>query len=196
MAKRDTTYVRLCGDYNVTINPVIREDKFPLPRVEDIFAKMTGRKRFSKIDLKSAYLQMEVEETKQYLTINTHKGLLRYNRLPFGIKTAPSIWHRAMEHKLQGIPKVEVMLDDSIVTGKCDAAHLENLEPVLKRLAEKNLPINVQKCRFFLERIEYCGHETDKDGLHKTNAKIEAVQNVPRPQDVCSARGFLGLVNY
>ena len=67
---------------------------------------------------------------------------------------------------------------------------------MLKRLAEKNLRINVQKCRFFLERIEYCGHEIDKDGLHKTNAKIEAVQNAPRPQDVSSVRGFLGLVNY
>ena len=140
---------------------------------------------------------MEVEETsKQYLTINTHKGLFRYNRLPFGIKTAPSIWQRAMEQTLQGIPNVEVMLDDIIVTGKSDAAHLENLEAVLKRLAEKNLRINVQKCRFFMERIEYCGHEIDKDGLHKTNAKIEAVQNAPRPQDVSSVRGFLGMVNY
>ena len=197
VAKRDTKDVRLCGDYKVTLNPVIREDKFPLPRVEDIFAKMAGGKRFSNIDLKNAYLQMEVEETsKQYLTINTHKGLFQYNRLPFGIKTAPSIWQRAMEQTLQGIPNVEVMLDDIIVTGKSDAAHLENLEAVLKRLAEKNLRINVQKCRFFLERIEYCGHEIDKDGLHKTNAKIEAVQNAPRPQDVSGVRGFLGLVNY
>ena len=88
------------------------------------------------------------------------------------------------------------MLDDIIVTGKSDAAHLENLEAVLKRLAEKNLRINVQKCRFFMERIEYCGHEIDKDGLHKTNAKIGAVQNAPRPQYVSSVRGFLELVNY
>ena len=129
VAKRDTKDVRLCGDYKVTINPVIREDKFPLPRVEDIFAKMAGGKRFSKIDLKNTYLQMEVEETsKQCLTINTHKGLFQYNRLPFGIKTAQSIWQRAMEQTLQGIPNVEVMLDDIIVTGKSDAAHLETLK--------------------------------------------------------------------
>lgn len=62
MAKRETKDVRLCGDYKVTINPVLREDKYPLPRIEDIFAKMAGGKRFSKIDLKNAYLQMEVEE--------------------------------------------------------------------------------------------------------------------------------------
>ena len=183
-AKRDTKDVRLCGDYKVTINPVIREDKFPLPRVDDIFVKMTGGKIFSKIDLKNAYLQMELEETsKQYITIITHKGLFQYNRLPFGIKTAPSIWQRAMEQTLQGIPNVEVMLDDIIVMGKSDAAHLENIEAVLKRLAEKDLRINVQKCRFFMELIEYCGHEIDKDGLHKTNSKIEAVQNAPHPQE-------------
>ena len=101
-----------------------------------------------------------------------------------------------MEQTLQGISNVEVMGDDIIVVGKYDAAHLENIEAVLKRLAERNLRINVQKCRFFLERIEYCGHEIDKEGLHKTNAKIVAVQNAPRPQDVSSVRGFLGLVNY
>ena len=88
---------------------------------------------------------MEVEETlKQYITVNTRKGLFQYNRLPFGIKTAPSIWQRAMEQTLQGIPNVEVMLDDIIVMRKSDAAHLDNLEAVLKRLAEKNLRINVQ----------------------------------------------------
>ena len=101
-----------------------------------------------------------------------------------------------MEQTLQGIPNVEVMLDDIIVTGKFDAAHLENLEAVLKRLAENNLRFNVQKCRFFMERIEYCGHEIDKDGLHKTNAKSGAVQNAPRPQDVSSVRWFLVLLNY
>ena len=89
----------------------------------------------------------------------------------------------ATEQTLQGIPNVEVMLDDTIVTGKSDAAHLENLEAVPTRRAEKNLRINVQKFHFFMEHIEYCGHGIDKDGLHKTNAKIEAVQNAPCPKD-------------
>ena len=186
MGKRETRYVRLFGDYKVTINPVLQGDKYPLPRIGDSFAKMAGCKRFSKINFNNAYLQMEVEEdAKQYLTVNTHKGLFKYNRLPFGIKTAPSIWQRAMEQTLQGIPGVEVMLDDIIVTGKSDAENLENLEAALRRLAEKDLQINAKKCR-----------EIDHDGLHKTKAKIEAVQKALRPQDVRSLRGFLGLVNY
>ena len=106
---------------------------------ENSFAKMAGGKRFGKLYIKNVYLQMKVEEdSKQYFTINTHKGLFEYNRLPFGIKTAPSIWQRAMEQTLQGILGVEAMLDDIIVTGKSDAEHLENLEAVLRRLAERN----------------------------------------------------------
>ena len=91
---------------------------------------------------------------------------------------------------------MEVMLDDIIVTGKSDAEHLENLEAVPRRLAEKDLRINANKCRFFMELVEYCGNEIDHDGLHKTKAKIEAVQEAQHPQDVSSLRGFLGLVNY
>ena len=173
------------------------EYKYLLPLIEDIFAKMARGKRFSKIDLKNAYLimQMEVEEdSKQYLTINARKSPFKYNRLPFGIKTAPSIWQRAMEQTLQGIPGMEVMLDDIIVTGKSDAEHLENLEAVLRRLAEKDLQINAKKCRSFMERIEYCDHEIDHDGLHKTKAKIEAMQEAQHPQDVSRLRGFLGQV--
>ena len=101
-----------------------------------------------------------------------------------------------MTSLLQGIPGVEVMLDDIIVPGKSDAEHLENLEAVLRRLAVKNLRINAKNCQFLMKWIEYCGHEIDHDGLHKTNAKIEAVQKAPHPPDVSSLRGFLGMVNY
>ena len=101
-----------------------------------------------------------------------------------------------MEQTFRGIPNVKAMLDDIIVTGKSDAAHHENSEYGLKRLEEKNLRIDVQKCRFFMERVGYCGHEIAKDGLHKTNTNFEAVRNAPRTHDVSSTRGFLGLVNY
>ena len=87
------------------------------------------------------------------------------------------------------------MLDDIIVTGKSDVAHLDNRGALIKRIAEKNLQINVQKCRFFLERIEYCGHEIDNMVL-KTDATIEAERSNTRPQYVISVRAFPALVNY
>ena len=68
--------VRICGDFKVTINPVLRTVQYPLPRIEDIFSSLAGGEKFSKIDLSQAYLQMEVEESsRKLLTINTHMGL-------------------------------------------------------------------------------------------------------------------------
>lgn len=88
--KKDSL-VRLCGDFKVSVNPKLQVDQYPLPHVEDIFIAMTEGQHFSKIDLKQAYLQLPVEEaSKPYLTINTHKGLYRYNRLVFGIASAPA----------------------------------------------------------------------------------------------------------
>ena len=84
--------MRLCGDYKLTINQASPTDPYPLPLIEEIFANLSGGTLFSKLDLANAFLQLPLDdESKQYLTINTHKGLFQYNRLPFGIASAPSI---------------------------------------------------------------------------------------------------------
>ena len=113
-----------------------------MPKIEDIFANLSGGKLFSTIDLANAYQQMMVEdESKKYLVINTLKGMFRYNRLPFGIASAPALFQKAIEQILQGIPGVQSYLDDILVTGKTDEDHLSNLESVLKRLSEFGLKI-------------------------------------------------------
>ncbi|XP_062405896.1 uncharacterized protein K02A2.6-like [Sardina pilchardus] len=189
--------VRICGDFKVTINPVLKAEQYPLPRIDDIFAALGQGKRFSKIDLAQAYLQMEMDESsKKYLTINTTKGLYQYNRLVFGIASAPAIWQKAMEQVLQGIPNTQCYLDDIVITGINDDDHLANLEKVLKRLEDFGLRANKAKCEFFQDTIEYCGHKIDKDGLHKCKDKIDAVLQAPPPQNVTQLRSFLGLVNY
>ncbi|XP_035997531.1 NACHT, LRR and PYD domains-containing protein 3-like [Fundulus heteroclitus] len=96
--KKGKSELRICGDFKVSINPVLRTVQYPLPRIEDIFSSLAGGEKFSKIDLSQAYLQMEVEESsKRFLAINTHKGLYQYNRLVFGVASAPAIWQRAMD---------------------------------------------------------------------------------------------------
>ncbi|KAJ8375474.1 hypothetical protein SKAU_G00060540 [Synaphobranchus kaupii] len=132
--------LRVCGDFKVTVNPVLQAEQYPLPRIEDIFANLSGGRRFTKVDLAEAYLQMEMEEdSKVFLTINTLKGLYRYNRLVFGVASAPAIWQRAMDQVLQGVPGTQCYLDDIIVTGANDDEHLENLQKVLKRLEDYGL---------------------------------------------------------
>ena len=90
--------VRVCGDFKVSVNPVLLTEQYPLPGIEDIFANLAGGKHFSKLDLRQTYHQMEVTEaSKKFLTINTHKGLFRYNRLVFGICSCPATWQRAID---------------------------------------------------------------------------------------------------
>ena len=96
--KSDKSSVRICGDFRLTVNPVSKLDRYPIPKVEDLFAALAGGKVFSKIDLTQAYQQLPLDDaSKQYVVINTHKGLFRYTRLPFGSSSAPGIFQRVRE---------------------------------------------------------------------------------------------------
>ena len=128
------------------------------------------------------------EESKQFLTINTHKGLYRYNRLLYGVASAPSIRQRTMDQILQGIPGVQCILDDMIVTCHSESEHLENLENVLQRLQKSGLRVNLEKCEFFKNSVQYCGHEVTKEGICKTKDKIDAVLKIPVPENVTQLR--------
>ena len=187
--------VRICGDYKVTLNQAAKTDTYPLPKIEDLFTSLD--KLFSKMDLASAYLQIPLDEqSKEYTTINTHKGLYCYNRLPFGVASAPSIFQRTMENILQGIGHVSVYLDDILVTGATEQEHLENLDTVLSRLETAGMRLKRNKCAFLLSAVEYLGHKISAKGLQPTDDKIQAIRRAPAPADVSQLKSFLGLVNY
>ena len=127
--------VRICGDFKLTVNKASRLDTYPLPRIDDLYASLAGGQSFTKLDLKNAYLQIELEEeSKKYVTINTSRGLFQYNRLPFGVSSSPAIFQRVIDNVLQRIPYVCAYLDDILVTGRTDDEHLSNLDKVLQRL--------------------------------------------------------------
>ena len=111
--KSDRKSVRICGDFRMTVNPVSKLNCYPIPKTEDIFARLKRGKIFTKIDLSQAYLQLKLdEESNKYVVISTHKGLFRYTRPPYGISSAPGIFQKVMEQLLQGIPHVTVYIDD------------------------------------------------------------------------------------
>ena len=186
--------IRLCGDYKVTINPVLDVDQYPLPKPDDLFATLAGGKKFTKIDLTHAYQQMSLEEScRELVTINTHRGLYRYTRLPHGVASAPAVFQKTMDVVLQGLPKVICYLDDILVTGTSEEEHLENVEKVLQRL---NIRAKRAKCTFMGDSVEYLGHRIDATGLHTTTSKVEAISKAPQPRNVQELRSYLGLLHY
>ena len=125
--------VRICGDFKVTVNKALLTESYPLPRVDEVLSTLAGGKYFSKLDMSNAYLQLPLsDESKQYVVINTHRGLFQYNRLPFGVSSAPAIFQRSMETLLQGIKGVSVFIDDILISAATHEEHLQILEEVLK----------------------------------------------------------------
>ena len=194
---KDDGSVRICGDFKVTVNQASKLDKYPLPKIEDLFAKLQGGKSFTKLDLTSAYQQIVLEEeSRQYVVINTSRGLFRYNRLPFGISSAPSVFQRVMECLLQGIPGVVVYIDDVLITGQSEEQHLAALDETLKRMKEAGLRLKKGKCVFQAPSVIYLGHRIDAEGLHPVADKLNALQDAPSPKSVSELKSYLGLLTY
>ncbi|XP_064482871.1 uncharacterized protein K02A2.6-like [Ornithodoros turicata] len=184
--------VRLCGDYRVTVNPAITVAHYPLPLPEDVFASLSGGTHFTVLDLSKAYLQLEVDESsRELLTVNTSLGLIRMNRLPFGIASAPSIFQSVMDQITTGLQGVACYLDDVLIAGRDPHECVEQTEKVLERLRNHGIKVNSDKCQFFRSKVTYLGHEIDKDGLRPTSDKLKAIREAPTPSNVTELKAFL-----
>lgn len=187
----------MCGDYKVTVNPSLEVDQHPLPKPDDLFASLSGGQKFTTLDLKQAYQQMVLDEdSRKYVTVNTHKGLYRYTCLPFGIASAPAVFQRAMDTILQGLPHILCYIDDILITGATDEEHIRNLEEVLRRLQNHGIRVKSSKCAFLQDSVVYLGHRIDAQGLHTSHKKVEAMQLAPTPRNQQELRSFLGLLHY
>ena len=190
-------HIRICGDYKVTVNKYLDVEQYPLPKSNELFASLAGGQKFTKLDLTQAYQQMRLDDdSRQFVTINTHQGLYRYTRLPFGNASAPAIFQRTMDTILQGVPHTLCYIDDILITGESTEEHLRNLEEVLKRLRHHHIRAKQKKCFFLQDSVEFLGHCVDAQGLHTSPAKVEAIQMAPRPCNQRQLRSFLGLVQY
>ncbi|XP_061506862.1 uncharacterized protein K02A2.6-like [Anopheles gambiae] len=197
VVRKSNGTIRVCGDYSTGLNDMLQPHQYPLPLPQDIFASLATCTIFSQIDLSDAFLQVEVEEVcRKLLTVNTHRGLYAYNRLPPGVKTAPGAFQQLMEVMLAGLGGVAVYLDDIVVGGPNEEAHMKNLRAVLKRIEEYGFTIRLDKCSFQKKQIKYLGHLLDSKGLRPDPARIEAILNLQVPTDVTGVRSFLGAVNY
>nr|CDJ97482.1 RNA-directed DNA polymerase (reverse transcriptase) and Integrase domain containing protein [Haemonchus contortus] len=195
--KKQNGKLRICADFSTGLNRALQSYDYPLPIPEDIFASLNGGTIFSQIDLSDAYLQLELsEESKKKVVINTHKGLFRYNRLPFGIKTAPGIFQQVMNKMVTGLQGVATYLDDILVSGRNEQEHRENLLAVFRRIADYGFKIRLDKCTFARPEIQYLGFILDKNGRRPNPEKIKAIKNMDEPKNIVQLRSFLGMITY
>ena len=189
--------VRICGDYKVAVNKALVSDIYPLPTTEDLFASLAGGKVFSKLDLTNAYQQLAVsEESREILTINTHKGLFTYNRLPFGISSAPAVFQRTLEELFRGQQGVAIYLNDILVTGRDADEHNERLQKVLETLSKAGLCLKKSKCLIGSSEVEYLGHKISAEGIKTLSDKVEGIAKAPVPEDKKQLQSFVGMVTY
>lgn len=189
--------IRLCGDYKRTVNAHLDDEVYPLPTSQDIFSTLAGGTVFTKLDLSNAYQQIALsDEAKELLTINTHKGLYQYQRLPYGVKVAPAIFQSIMDQILAGLDGVCCYIDDILVTSKTMEQHVHVLEMVFMRLEEYGVLVNRDKCDFAIDQVTYLGHVIDRQGIRPSPEKVSAITAVKGPTNVAELKTFLGAVTF
>ena len=190
--------MRICGDYKVGVNYKICTDSYPIPDVETVLHALAGSKYFTKIDLRSAYNQIQIDEKFQEITtINTPIGLLRWCRMPYGIKTASSIFQRAIESVLTGQVESMIIYQDDILLGAVNLDELKRkTKLILKRLQDAGMTINEEKCIFNCESISYLGLQISKDGISPDPSLLNKIASVSTPTNKKELESFLGLVNF
>ena len=196
--KKKDGSLRLCIDYR-ELNQVTIKNKYPLPRIDDLFDQLSGAGVFSKIDLRSGYHQLRIAEKDIPKTaFRTRYGHYEFTVMPFGLTNAPALFMDLMNRVFHSyLDKfVVVFIDDILVYSKSKEDHVEHLRLVLSTLREHKLYAKFSKCEFWLEEVAFLGHIVSKDGVSVDPAKIKAVSEWPTPKNVTEIRSFLGLAGY
>lgn len=188
--------VRICIDMRRANEAIIRENH-PLPTMDELLPNFRQAKYFSRLDIKNAFHQLEIDEGSRYITtFSTGKGLFRYKRLMFGISCAPEMFQKVLEKLLLGCEGTANFIDDIIIYGSDEKEHNRRLNKVLQVLKDNNVLLNEDKCIFKTNKIEFLGHELTAEGIKPLDKYIKAIQSARRPSTVEEIQSFLGLVNY
>ncbi|GJX69754.1 putative reverse transcriptase domain-containing protein [Tanacetum coccineum] len=188
----------LCIDYR-ELNRITIRNRYPLPRIDDLFDQLQGAKYFSKIDLRSGYHQLRVREQDISKTaFRTRYGHYEFLVMPFGLTNAPAVFMDLMNRIFhEYLDKfVIVFIDDILVYSKSEEEHERHLRIVLEILRQKKLYAKFSKCEFWLQQVAFLGHIVSADGIIMDPSKVEAITKWPRPTTVTEVRSFLGLAGY
>ena len=190
--------LRLCLDFRGLNNQTVK-DKYPLPRDQDIFDQLGGKKYFSSLDALWGYWQIRIADKDVHkAAIRTPLGSYEFLVMPFGLTNAPATFQRFMEDVLRPhlMKYCMVYIDDIIIYSDTAAEHAEHIEAVLRTLAEKDIKIKLSKCSFFRTQIDFLGHVITRKGILAQPSKIAAIVDWPTPKTVKHVQQFMGLANY
>ncbi|GJT08401.1 putative reverse transcriptase domain-containing protein [Tanacetum coccineum] len=189
---------RICIDYR-ELNKLTVKNRYPLPRIDDLFVSVKGSQFFSKIDLRSGYHQLRVHEDDIPKTaFRTRYGHFEFTVMPFGLTNAPAVFMDLMNRVCRPyLDKfVIVFIDDILIYSKTQEEHVEHLRLVLGLLKKEKLYAKFSKCEFWLREVQFLGHVINGDGIHVDPSKIEVVKNWKAPRTPTEVRSFLGLAGY
>ncbi|XP_024312059.1 LOW QUALITY PROTEIN: uncharacterized protein LOC100823542 [Brachypodium distachyon] len=195
--KKDGTQ-RMCVDYR-SLNEVTIKNKYPLPRIDDLFDQLEGATVFSKIDLRSGYHQLKIRTQDIPKTaFSTRYGLYEYTVMSFGLTNAPAYFMNMMNKVfMEFLDKfVVVFIDDILIFSKSRSEHEVHLRKVLEKLRKHQLYAKLSKCEFWLEEVAFLGHIVSEKGVAIDASKVTAVTEWNSPKTVKEIRSFLGLAGY
>ncbi|GJS29344.1 putative nucleotidyltransferase, ribonuclease H [Tanacetum coccineum] len=196
--KKKDGSMRLCIDYR-ELNRITIRNRYPLPRIDDLFDQLQGAKYFSKIDLRSGYHQLRVREQDISKTaFRTRYGHYEFLVMPFGLTNAPAVFMDLMNRIFhEYLDKFFIVfIYDILVYSKSEEEHEQHLRIMLEILRQKKLYVKFSKCEFWLQKVAFLGHIVSADGIIMDPSKVEAITKWPRPTTVTEVRSFLGLAGY
>ncbi|KAJ0957077.1 putative nucleotidyltransferase, Ribonuclease H [Helianthus annuus] len=196
--KKKDGSMRLCIDYR-ELNKVTIKNRYPLPRIDDLFDQLQGASYFSKIDLRSGYHQLKVRDEDVHKTaFRTRYGHYQFLVMPFGLTNAPAAFMDLMNRVCKPyLDKfVIVFIDDILIYSKNQADHEKHLRCILSLLQQEKLYAKFSKCEFWLREVQFLGHMVSERGIQVDPAKVEAVMNWQEPKTPTEIRSFLGLAGY
>ncbi|GJS13751.1 reverse transcriptase domain-containing protein [Tanacetum coccineum] len=195
--KKDGSF-RMCIDYR-ELNKLTVKNRYPLPRIDDLFDQLQGSSVYSKIDLRSGYHQLRVrEEDIPKTAFRTRYGHYEFQVMPFGLTNAPAVFMDLMNRVCKPyLDKfVIVFIDDILIYSKNKKEHKEHLKQILELLKKEELYAKFSKCEFWIPKVQFLGHVIDSEGIHVDPAKIESIKDWTSPKSPTEIRQFLGLAGY
>ncbi|KAH0748617.1 hypothetical protein KY290_027849 [Solanum tuberosum] len=188
----------MCIDYR-QLNRVTIKNKYPLPRIDNLFYQLQGATCFSKINLRLGYHQLRVRECDiPKTTFRTRYGHYEFLVMSFGLTNLPATFMDLMNRVFKPYLYmfVIVFIDDILIYSRNDEDHASHLRIVLQTLKDRELYAKFSKCEFWLESVAFLGHIMSRERIKIDTQKIEAVQNWPRPTSPTDIKSFLGLAGY